>query len=119
MAGRGPDGSDDRDPVEKTGREKCFSPLTAGVLLCAKSLKALHMTFNEDYDRGSVAFEPGYNVGMSVGNCSLTAILTTFIITSVPGDKTRSLPVTTDTSTRNSRLKSGKACRYTLQKHAT
>ena len=54
--------------------------------------------------RGSVAFEPGYNVGISVGNCSLTAMLTTSSTTSAPGDKTRSLPVTADTNTRNSRL---------------
>ena len=66
------------------------------------------MASNKAYGRGSVAFEPGYNVGMSVGNYSLTAILTTSSTTSVPGDKTRSLPVIADTSTRNSRLKSEK-----------
>ena len=49
------------------------------------------MASNEAYGHGSVAFEPGYNVGMSVGNCSLTTILTASNTTVVPGDKTRSL----------------------------
>ena len=66
------------------------------------------MASNEAYGRGSVAFEPGYNVGLIFGNCPLTAILTTSNTTSVPGDKTRSLPVTADTSTRNTRLNSEK-----------
>ena len=65
----------------------------------------------------SVAFEPGYNIGMGVENCSLTAIRTTFNTTSVPGDKTRSLPaVAVDTSTRNSRLKSEKGVLVTHSK---
>ena len=85
-----------------------FSPLTAGVLSRAKLLKAFHMASNEAHGRGFVAFEPGYNVGMSAGNCSLIAILTTSNTTSTPGEKTRSPPVTADTSTRNSRLKSEK-----------
>ena len=36
--------------------------MTAGVLLCAKSLKAFHIASNEAYGFGSVAIEPGYNV---------------------------------------------------------
>ena len=76
--------------------------------MCAKSLKGFHMASNEAYGRGSVAFETGYNIDMSVGNCSLTAILTTSNTTSVAGDKTRLLPVTDDTSTRNSRSQSEK-----------
>ena len=80
----------------------------AGVLFCAKSLKASHLASNEAYGRESVAFEPGYSVGMRVENYSFTAIRATSNITSVPGDKTRSLPVAVDTSTRNSRLKSEK-----------
>ena len=68
--GRGPDGADDRAPVEKTGREKKVSPLTAGVLLCAKSLKARHTASNEVYGRRAVAFKPGYSAGMKAGNYS-------------------------------------------------
>ena len=66
------------------------------------------MASNEAHGRGSVAFEPGYNVGMIFETCSLIAILTTPNTASVPRDKIRSLPVTAETSTRNSRLKSEK-----------
>ena len=107
-AGRGPDGADDRAPDEETGREKKKSPLTAGVLLFATSPKAFHILSNEAYGFGSVAIEPGYNVGITMGNCSFTAIRTTSNTTSTPGARVRSLPVTADTSTRNSGLKSQK-----------
>ena len=66
-----------------------------------------------------VSFEPGYNVGISVRNCTFTIIRTTANITYVSGDKTLSLPVTADANTRNCRLQSGKPCRYTLQEFAT
>ena len=107
--------ADDLTPVEETGRDNCFAPFTAGVLLCVKSLKALHVASNEAYGRGSATFEPGYKVGIRVGNCSLTAILTTFNTTSIPGDRARSLPETADSYTRNSRVKCKEACRYPLQ----
>ena len=59
---------------------------TIYVLLCAKSLKARHIASNEAYGRLSVAFEPGYNIGLRVGNCSFTAIRTSSNTTSVPGE---------------------------------
>ena len=95
-----------------------FSPLTAGVILFAKSPKAFHILSNEAYGFGSVAIEPGYKVGINDGNCSLTAIRTTSNTTSTPGARVRSLPVTADTSTRNSRLKSQKASPCTRQSYA-
>ena len=49
----------------------------------SKSLKTRHISSNEAYGRGSVAFEPGYNVGISVGNFPFTAIRTTSNTTSV------------------------------------
>ena len=72
------------------------------------SLKACHIASNKAYGRGSVAFEPGYNAGRRAGNGSFAATRTTSNTTSVPGDKTRSLPVAVGISTRNSRLKSAK-----------
>ena len=104
--GRGPDGADDRTPDEERGKEKKLSPLMAGVLLLGKSPNAFHIFSNEAYGFGPVAIEPGYNVGINDGNCSLTAILTTSKTTSTPGARVRSLPVTAHTSTRNVRLKS-------------
>ena len=83
-----------------------FCAVDGRCLVVRQVTKAFHMASKEAHGRGSVAFEPGYSVGMSVGNCSLSAILTTFNNTSVPGDKIRSLSVTADTSKRNSRLKS-------------
>ena len=80
----------------------------AGVLLFDKSPNAFHISSNEAYDFGPVAIEPGYKVGINDGNCSFTAILTTSKTTSTPGARVRSIPVTADTSTRNSRLKSQK-----------
>ena len=74
-------------------------------MLCAKSLKAFHIVSKETYGFGSVAIDPGYKVGIKVGNCSFTSIRTTSNTTSTPGPRVRSLPVTDDTSTRNSRLK--------------
>ena len=85
-------------PTKKQA-EKKKSPLTAGVIVCAKSLKAFHMASDEAYGFGSVAIEPGYNVGIKVGSYSFTAIRTTSNTTSTPGARTRSLPVTADTST--------------------
>ena len=66
--------------------------MTAGVLLCAKSLKAFHIASNEAYGFGSVAIEPRYEVGIKVGKCSFTAIRTISNTTSTPGARTRSLP---------------------------
>ena len=83
-----------------------MSPFTPGVLLFAKSPKAFHILSKEAYGFGSVAIEQGCKAGINDGNCSFTAILTTSKTTSTPGARVRSLPVTADTSTRNSRLKS-------------
>ena len=56
----------------------CFSTLTAAVLLFDKSSpNAFHILPKEAYGFGSVAIEPGYEVGINDGNCSSTAILTT------------------------------------------
>ena len=44
--------------------------MTARALLCIKPLEALHIASNEACGRGSVAFEPGYNVGKIVSNSS-------------------------------------------------
>ena len=44
--------------------------MTARVLLCIKSLEALHIASNEACGRGSVAFEPGYDIGIIVSNSS-------------------------------------------------
>ena len=74
--------------------------------MCLKSLKGFHIISNEAFGFRSEAKEPGYNVVIKVGNCLFTAIRTTSNITSIPGAKTRSLPITANTSTRNSRLKS-------------
>ena len=68
-------------------------------------LNAFRIASNEAYRLRFVAFEPGDNVGIRVGNCSFTAIRTISNTTSDPGTKTGSLSVTADTSTRNSRLK--------------
>ena len=100
--------TDDRSPDEETGKEKMFSPLTAGVLLFDQSANAFHILSKEAYGFGSVAIEPGYQVGINDGNCSFTAILTTSRTTSTPAARVRSLPVTADTRTRNSLLKSRK-----------
>ena len=82
--------------------------MTAGVLLLDKSPNTFHILSKEAYGFGPVAIDPGYKVGIKEGNCSFTAILTTSKTTSTPGARVRSLPVTADTSTRNSRLKSQK-----------
>ena len=74
----------------------------AGVLLFDKSPNAFHISSKEAYGFGPVAIEPGYIAGINDGNCSFTDILTTSKTTSTPGAKVRSLPVTADTSTRNS-----------------
>ena len=79
-----------------------------GVLLFDKSPNTFHISSNEAYGFGPVAIEPGYQEGINNGNCSFTAILSTSKTTFTPGAKVRSLPVTADTSTRNSRLKSHK-----------
>ena len=65
----------------------------------------MHISSNEAYGFGSVAIEPGYKAGINVGNCSVTAIRTTSNTTSTPGARVRSLSVTHDTSTQNSRMK--------------
>ena len=104
---------DDRIPDEETGKEKKLSPLMAGVLLFDKSPNAFHISSKEAYGFGPVAIEPGYKAGINDGNCSFTAILTTSKTMSTPGARVRSLPVTADTSTRNSRL--AKRC---LRAHA-
>ena len=75
--GPGPDGATERAPEEETGKEKNRSPLTAGVLLLDKSANAFHILSNEAYGFGPVAIEPGYNVGINDGNCSLTCLLYT------------------------------------------
>ena len=66
---------------------------------------AFHILSKEACGFASVAIEQGYTVGINDGNCSFTAILTTSKTTSTPGARVRSLPVTADTCTRNSRLK--------------
>ena len=43
--------------------------MTAGVLICPKSLKAFHIASNGAYGFGSVAIERGYKVGIKVENC--------------------------------------------------
>ena len=85
---------------------KCFSTLMAGVLLCATSPKALHIASIETCGLGSVALEPGYAVGITIGNFSFTAIRSISNNRSVPGRKISSLPLTADTNTQNSRMKS-------------
>ena len=85
-----------------------FFAFMAGVLLFDKSPNAFHISSNEAYGFGPVAIEPGYKVGISDGNYSVTTILTTSKTTSTPGARVRSLPVTADTSTRHSRQKSQK-----------
>ena len=49
-----------------------------------------------------LAITLGYNVGIKLGYCSCNAIRTTAKTISVPGAKTRSVPVAADTTTRNS-----------------
>ena len=71
MVGRGPDGAVDRTPFEEAGKENCFSPLMAGVLIFAK---ANHMASKVPNDLDTVAKPPGCSVGTKLGYCSLTAI---------------------------------------------
>ena len=104
--------------TKKEAKKKKKSPLMAGVLLLDKSLNAFLISSKEAYGFGPVAVEPGHNVGFNDGNCSFTAILTTCKPTSTPGARVPSLPVTADTSTRNSRLKSQKASPCTRQSYA-
>ena len=99
---QGPDGVDGRTLDGETGKEETLSPLTAGVFLFDNSINAFHILFKDAYGFGSVAIEQGYKAGIDDGNCSFTSILTTFKTTSTPGARVRSLPVTADTSTRNS-----------------
>ena len=97
-----------------------FSRLTAKVLLFDKSSpNAFHIFPKEAYGLGSVAIEPGYDVGINDETCSSTAILTTSKTTSTPGARVRSLPVTADTSRRNSRLKRKEASSCTRQNMQT
>ena len=103
-AGRGSNGAIDRAPAEETGRGKCFSPLTAGVLLRIMSLNAIHIASTEANGRGKVAFKSRYGVCMRVRNCPFTAIRTISNTTSIPGDEIRSLPVSVDKRTRHARL---------------
>ena len=102
-AGRGPDGADDRTPDE-VGKEKNNSPLMAGVLLFARVGKANRMASNLPKVLISVVITPGHYVGIKLGSCSFTAIQTTSKPTSIPGAKTRSVPVAAKTTTRHSRL---------------
>ena len=76
-----------RPRKKKQAEEKKAPPLTAGVLLCAQSLKAFHIESNEAYGPGSVAIEPGYKVAIKVGNSSFPAIRTTSNTTSTPRAK--------------------------------
>ena len=78
----------------------------AGVLLCAASPKALHIAYIATCGLGSVAFEPGYAVGITIGNVSFTAIRTISNTRSVPGRKISSLPIIANTITQNFRMKS-------------
>ena len=78
----------------------------AGVFLFDRTPNAFDILSNEAYGFGLV--DPGYKVGIKDRNCSFTAILTTSKTTSTPEARVCSLPVTADTSTRNSRLKSQK-----------
>lgn len=73
-------------PSEKL-EDKCFSLLTVGLELLVKSIKALHIASIEAYGLGSLAFEPGCNVGIKVGNFSLTAFQTTLSTIRAPGIK--------------------------------
>ena len=76
-----------------------------------------HIASSEEYGLESVAFPPGYNVGISVGNCSFIAIRTTSNTTYVVrGDKACSLPVTANTSPGNARLKLAKERAITQSK---
>ena len=79
-------------PTKKEAKEKKLSPLMAGVLLCDKSLNAVHISSKEAYGFGPVAIEPGYNVGINDGNCSFTAILTTSKTTSTPRSQSALAP---------------------------
>ena len=72
----------------------------AGPMIMETNVKSPPRTTSVAGGRGGVI--------VNVGNCSFTAIRTTSNTTSTPGARTRSLPVTADTSTRNSRLKSQK-----------
>ena len=89
----------------KNQAEKSFFAVDGRCLVMCQGTKAFHIASNEAYGFESVDIEPGYNVGIKVGNCSFTVIRTTSITMSTPGARTRSLLVTADTSTRNVRLK--------------
>ena len=111
LAGRGPDGEDDRTPVETSGKGKCVSPLVAGILSFARVSNANHMAFKVSSGLDTVAKTPRYSVGIKLGYCSFFVIRTTSKPTSKPGAKTRSVPVAADTTPRNAHLNRKKGSR--------
>ena len=82
--------------------------MTAGVKIFDKSPNPFLVLSKEAYGLGSVAIEPGYEVGINDGNCSFTALLTASKTASTLGARLLSLLVTADNSTRNTRLESKK-----------
>ena len=84
LAGRSPDGVDDRAPVEEAGKGNYFSPLVVGVLLFARVSQANHMASKVPNGLDTVTKTPGHSVGIKLGNCSFTAIRTTSKTTSNP-----------------------------------
>lgn len=53
--------------------------------------------------------QPGYNVGINLGYCSLAAIRNIYKPTSTPADNARLVPVAAKTTRPNSRLKMRKS----------
>ena len=53
----------------KKKAQKTIFTVDGRCLMFCQSPKAFHILCNEAYGFGSVAIEPGYNVGMDVGNC--------------------------------------------------
>ena len=94
-------------PTKKEAKKKKIA-VDGRSLLFDISPNAFHISSTEAYGFGPVAIEPGYKVGINDENCSFIAILTTSKTTSTPGARVRSLPVTADSNTPNSRLKSQK-----------
>ena len=80
----------------------------AGALVFTRFWKANHMASKVPKRLSSVAITIGHTVGISLGYCSLTAIQTSSKAISAPGAKTRSVPVSADTTTRTLGPKSQK-----------